>query len=450
MIDNPSGGEIVNYDYYMIGWNRVVKGEYSNYAYDFHRHSVDLIDPTDSIDFSGAKGLIIKQGIYESIHKAGGIVYGSKSIIYIECDPNHILRDKNQLFNLVRNGGWVCFLTEVMANNLSQYGGDDKSITDTDLAKVVLNELKISWRAIDAKTNIASSYGEFNNYLSKYGIAQTRFDLHQCDRPTRVISNPGAVVAFEVEGAIFFLPFLPTGLAPRDAVELVDDIIDSIETYRKDHIYEIPEWVDEFRFLCEDDLDGVISKLEFQLADKRKELNEIRQYKSILSCKGDPLRDKVADILQNYFGLRVQTIEQFNEDIRLISDSGCPEGVIEVKGTTKGVTREHINQVDTHREKIGLSVSAPAILIINSALAKDSLSDKIASPLAQEQIEHAVRNKVLIIRTVDLLFLMKNLEKKSISERRQTILKYFKSSYGWLKVDNSGIKLIDKPGNPPY
>ena len=127
----------------------------------------------------------------------------------------------------------------------------------------------------------------------------------------------------------------------------------------------------------------------------------------ILAHRGERLEDAVCNAFEQGLGVKVRREESFREDMALVDSEGHQIALIEVKGTTGGgVQREQVNQADSHRERAGLPGDFPSLLIINTNINKAASMEDKDQPVAQEQVEHAARNNVLIIRTIDLLFLI--------------------------------------------
>jgi len=112
----------------------------------------------------------------------------------------------------------------------------------------------------------------------------------------------------------------------------------------------------------------------------------------------------------------------------------------EVKGTTRGVKREYINQVDSHRERSGDSQDTPGMLLINTGMQREGIEERISIEIGGEHSVHAAGMNIIIIRTIDLLFLMRHIEKEQ--NRGEILLELIKSGGGWLKADEKGYKLI--------
>jgi hypothetical protein len=90
--------------------------------------------------------------------------------------------------------------------------------------------------------------------------------------------------------------------------------------------------------------------------------------------------------------LKPRREEAFREDLTLVDSAGGAVAFAEVKGVSRGVAREHVNQADNHRERNGKPPEFPSLLIINTNVKNaTSIVEKDQRP-ATEQIQHAVRN----------------------------------------------------------
>jgi hypothetical protein len=146
------------------------------------------------------------------------------------------------------------------------------------------------------------------------------------------------------------------------------------------------------------------------------------------------------NVLKDGFSFKIDSKDEYREDLKIINYNNEPIIFIEVKGTNRGVKREHINQADSHRERAGLGPDFPSILLINTDIKKSASIEDKDQPIAEEQVKHAVKIKVLILRTLDLLFLLRHLDNSKILQ--QDIIDLFSNNAGWLKVDNESWKIV--------
>jgi hypothetical protein len=174
--------------------------------------------------------------------------------------------------------------------------------------------------------------------------------------------------------------------------------------------------------------------LGFLLAKNTLENDLIRwiNYKAILTTSGNVLKKIVIEIMQDFFEFHIDPIDEGREDFKIVNEEGEVLAVVEVKGTKKGIKREHINQADSHRERNDLPSSIPSILIINNEMGISGLKGKIESDVPDEQIKHARNLNVLIVRTIDLLLFMSRME--NVNDRKEVFLDKIRSESGWINI----------------
>ena len=132
--------------------------------------------------------------------------------------------------------------------------------------------------------------------------------------------------------------------------------------------------------------------------------------------------------------------DEFKEDLKIVNDDNEPLVFVEVKGTNRGVKREYVNQTDSHRERAGLKSTFPSLLVINTHI-KNSASIKDKDQIIpDDQIKYAARIGVLIVRTLDLLFLLRHLSNGKVSQHE--VVDLFLNNVGWLKVGPDHWEII--------
>ena len=198
--------------------------------------------------------------------------------------------------------------------------------------------------------------------------------------------------------------------------------IRGILDYRQKRIAELPAWLDEFKFATEEKLGSEIEVLQKQIADQEGQIQVWKDYKAILSTSGDVLKDRVVSILRGLFGLKVDAPEEYREDAKILDDPDSVLAFVEIKGTKSGIKREHINQVDSHRERASLASTVPGVLVINNEMSIAGIKDRFKTTVPGEQIDHAKKLNVLIIRTIDLLFLIRQFE--DLSDKKKVLRNY--------------------------
>jgi len=241
---------------------------------------------------------------------------------------------------------------------------------------------------------------------------------------------------------LFFLPFHTTRPDPETANDIVKTVTRAVVDYQQKTVLQVPDWADELQFQRELALTNEIGLLEKTLAEKETELAGWREYKAVLTTSGVLLKRVVVTALEQYFELRIDELDEGAEDARVLDRDGDCLAFVEIKGTKRGITREQVNQVDSHRDKSGLAVSVPGMLIINNQMSVVGIEKRLSTSVESDHIKHAKNLNVLIVRTIDLLLLMKKIEDSSVDERKQELLRLINSGGGWLCANSEGYKLV--------
>ncbi|MDB4977921.1 MAG: hypothetical protein JWM56_107 [Candidatus Peribacteria bacterium] len=415
---------------------------------DANIHFINFFDSADY--YKNANGVIIPSGIFDKIEQRGdgyGHVYST-----ITCkDYDMVYEKEKQLLNHLKDGGWICFLvTDTIIDSYTityAYGHNSaiKSCNDTDLCKRLLNIYGISRKSIDVNTQVSAKRDEFIPLMREFGIAKNSFILREAKgTPTVLAEVAGSPVGLTINGNLFFLPIHYTRAS--DAKKIAEAVTGAIIKYRKDRATFVPLWIKDLKFNSEHSIAAEILKLESALLEQRQMAQVFDEYKTILVTQSDTLRNEVASILKDFFGLNAVPMNENVEDIKIIDGHGQIQFLMECKGTNSGVTREYINQTDSFRERNNLTITIPAILMINNEKKIESIEKRQSTKVVNDQIKKAVSDNILIIRTIDLLFLMKQYESLGISERKDGIKKLFNSGGGWLKVNDTEhhiLKSID-------
>jgi len=379
--------------------------------------------------FQDYDGVIIFQGTFEEVehHEPS---YAS-SYITIKCYREELQRRKKQYQLLREKRGFVCFLLIAPILDRDEFG--DKS--GTDLVKWTLNYSSFyRGNTQYQETSLKTLRNEFITFLKNYGAAYTNFSSHNKNLELKEICRTGSGMA----GLILWNKeyFIPT-LKPK-AVEL-DEYFkllgDSLLSCNKKLSEEIPEWADEYKFEEEKQLLDEKNKIAQRIDEIDRRLLQFREFKKCLCYDDDLLKESVIKIIKDGFCLLVFDEEEFREDFKIIDNDNNPQVLVEVKGTNKGITREFVNQADSHRERAELDADFPSILIVNTQIKKsNSLEDKYLD-IAGEQVRHAVKMKVLAMRTIDLLNMLYHKEKGTVTT--EAFLEILKSENGWLKTSQT-------------
>ena len=396
---------------------------------------------TDSPRFQDFDGVILFQGTFESFERVSD---GYRSHLRHTCDWNELDKRTKELKSLRGREGLVSMLLCQPFIDHGEDARDYREFHNSDLSKRLLQSCSLRWVNLGAReTHFKIYVNEFSRFFGLYGGAtafiQPEFGIKSAKTLASLSGNPVSIVSY---GNVFIVPTLLPRNSPEHLqeffIELAEAVLQTWEKLRHD----LPPWIEEYSLpeeagllVRQKELTGEIGKIESKLA-------EFRRYKRILVTQGDPLVDAVIDVLENRIGVKTTRKESFREDLSVCNDNNEEIALVEVKGTNGGVQREHINQADSHRERAGKPPEFPSILIINTKIkGSASIVDKDLA-VAPEQVLHAVKNNVLVVRTLDLL----NLSSMYASGRltREQLMDLLTKSKGWLKATGLDPELLQQ------
>jgi hypothetical protein len=438
---------------------RIVRPHETVFAYGFDQagfttsHEPILINSTVTVQFvdfyssrnlNEADGVIIPQGIFEKMETRTDLfsgLFGEKTFVLV--DKSLLLERERQVFNVLRDGKWVCFLVGEIADQIAQ-GLHSEPISDTDLCKRILNAFMIERRRryrLESPLELKVRDEEFELYLRRYGSPTTVFELPQ-EMPTErhaIAWLGNGVVGMEIDAQLFFLPFESSRRTVEVATHLLTLLTPAIREYRRDRIIALPDWVDDFHFKSEEPLYLEINDLLGKLNRLESELASWKDYKAVLASSGIYLRNKLVALFESVFGLKVQCMDR-EERFLLVKDDDAPVALIESEGIQGSAQAASIDRLARARRQHGLPDSFPATLLINNEMAITSVGERSATSIGSDVLEASIRQNVLVMRTIDLLFLLNHLEKSPNKKNR--MLNLLTSGGGWLKANTGSYDII--------
>jgi len=438
---------------------RIVRPRETVFAYGFDQagftttHDPISVNSTDTVQFvdfyssrnlNEADGVIIPQGIFEKMETRTDLfsgLFGDKTFVLV--DKSLLLERERQVFNLLRDGKWVCFLVGEITDQIAQ-GLHSEPISDTDLCKRILNAFMIDRRRryhLESPLDLKVRDEEFELYLRRYGRARTVFELPQ-DLPTErhaIAWLGNGVVGMEIDAQLFFLPFESSRRTLEIATHILTLLTPAIRQYRRDRIIALPDWVDDFHFKSEEPLYLEINDLLGKINRLESELASWKDYKAILASSGIYLRNKLVTLFESIFELKVQCMDR-EERFLVVKDDDSPVALVESEGIQGAAQSASIDRLARARKQHGLRDLFPAALLINNDMAVTNVAERSATSIGSDILESAVRQNVLIMRTIDLLFLLNHLEKSPNKKAR--MLHLLTSGGGWLKASTGSYDVI--------
>jgi hypothetical protein len=128
------------------------------------------------------------------------------------------------------------------------------------------------------------------------------------------------------------------------------------------------------------------------------------------------------------------------ERFLVVKDDDSPVALVESEGIQGAAQSASIDRLARARKQHGLRDLFPAALLINNDMAVTNVAERSATSIGADILEAAVQQNVLIMRTIDLLFLLNHLEKSPNKKAR--MLHLLTSGGGWLKASTGSYDVI--------
>lgn len=388
-----------------------------------------------SVSFRDYDGAITFAGCFEIIRNLG-----SFSGPELRCrSPSDLDERAREFFTLSRENKTFIFLVA----NIPAQAGYRRVMNELDLFRRIMHGLSIEWQSLGTPVPLnETSAPEFAEYLAQYGSGYSLFAIPAAIRDkidiNPIITHSQGVFGFVLNDRTFVLPCT----APKTheiAAEAATAAIQAAEKYRNRVSKAHPEWVSEFIFAEETKLNDELTALNQRAATIESHLADYRDLKGALCYQSNPLVTVVSNILTRFFGITLTIDDKCIEDATLCNDKKDILAVFEIKGITRSFVRNHVNQIDSHRERLGLTASIPGIVIINTMMSAGKLRDKDEA-LHPDIIAKAVADNVLLIRTLDLLRYAVEVERGTLT--KDSLRELLLSQSGWLKVSDGVVEIV--------
>ena len=390
--------------------------------------------------FNEYDGVILFQGIFERFKWEDGY---TNSYLTHSCDTDELDKRKKEAQLLVENGGFLCFLL----NEEFIDREDSRDFKGSDLAKYYLNYPDFYRENFGQRiTHVDIKSDDFRKFLSAYGAASSYFHHYNKYIEWRILAEAaGRVAGMIINRNQYFLPTLIPDNRPEVIREYFTFLTEGLTSSYNKLQQALPDWIEEFSFDEEAMLSAEREALESHISKIDQRHIVLSRYKSVLVLSGDELVESVSRVFVDGFGIAVDTKDELREDFKLLDGSSKPICLCEVKGTNTGVKREYIYQADSHRERSNFDAEFPTLLIINTHIKNARSVTEKDQEIANEQILHAVKMNVLIMRTIDLLALLRVYFNGKLTLKE--VAELFTNNSGWLRV--SGDEYVVATGNAP-
>lgn len=151
-------------------------------------------------------------------------------------------------------------------------------------------------------------------------------------------------------------------------------------------------------------MEALVAETERKIVHKKELLERQHFLKSILWLKHDALRDSCLAVL-NEMGILTRKHDIGIEDFWILNEDNIKQCICEVKGKDGDIIKKDILKFQLTIDAAQKDEGFPSLLIANTHNKSNTLDDK-DKPVPSNVVEHAFRNKILIVRTLDLIKLM--------------------------------------------
>lgn len=365
-------------------------------------------------------------------------IYGNSNEIYM-------IKDLKHYHTMLKNNKDTKILVVLPQNiTLKYYWGwsgkyinseDLKNLTDF-ISKIVYENVYNYWFRLNFGCNSIN--------LSRLEItADFYFDEEEIEEEQKILKSDRSnkLATIRAEENIYF-----TTLNLMKSREVLEAFLEKTNILNKSNEEKEPEWFNDIKILDDVDIENEVSQIEEEITklQKKKEnklikLEENKEIKSVLYQTGKKLQKiaiKMLDEMLEYEDK--EFIDEMEEDYRIFK--GENTFLIETKGLLRNVNGNDISKTDCHvqiyidkLEEEGKDHDKKKVkgifIVANQRNRKIEERDKIP----ERQIKLAERNKILIIRTEQLLKLYEDFINKKI--KTQEIIELFKTQIGEFKYD---------------
>ena len=400
------------------------------------QYNIHFVGRNRSCEFDCYDGVVVFQGVFERLQRSDGYLGSTE---WITSDKDDLDRRYKESLKLIRNGGFVLLIQTRAFHDC--FGGKD--CRKTDLIKRLTNFHNVwRWDYDESSAVVSALKAELGDFCATYGRAYSYFSVNQdndCDFLPLVKVGQN-VVGCSFCKSIYVVP----SMLPRldDCGKYFSSLVEPIIAIHKKRRLELPEWAAAPFFDDEKERHAQIAKCEKKIAEEKKWLEGYARCKRVLFSTGEELVTDVAWVLGMVSGVKVDTTDEKKEDCKLIDGDGRVLALVEVKGVNGNLKLSHVAQSYEHRERTPGYKNLPVLLIANTYIGTARSMEEKDRPPPDEQVEIAAKHKVLVLRTIDLLNLLRLCLSKKITQAE--ILKSLLERVGWWRVEGSAVESKEK------
>lgn len=391
------------------------------------------------------KGYIIPSGIFERFVNTPD-KDGMRTEIRSDYDQMDQIEKK--LLESLSENAWVCFLLDEVIDRINEEHPKVRTsvVNDTDLAKRFLNRFQVGRTTVNEVQNVEVKAPSFMTYAERYAHIKTVINPSEEISFRELVSSSHGMAGVCISENVFFLPFFQGYKTSNPVIDPIESIVLSIIELSSSPSMELPDWVNDFEFEQESLLSRESRKLKVQLQGIQTNLSKIKSWKAVLSSSGQNLRNINMDILESFFSLTVRNARESSEAFELVGPDNERVAFCRSLSLPADLKRKYINQMDNYREAQSMDPETPGLLLLNDHTQLNKLDHKTGTDIPDSMVDLARFQNILIIRSMDLLFLMKQWEPLDETTRYRSFLELLKKGGGRLQADQTSHLILDSRG----
>ncbi len=379
--------------------------------------------------------MIIPSGIFER-HKIQPERDGERT--YVESETDLIEAMEKRLEKLWQKGGWVCILADSIIDRVNE-STRATIVNDTDLSKRIFNRFHIQRQLISGRNVPQLQSPEFLEFFKEYAIPQTAFTLPAHLKVERIYESSQGLLAWSLDRKLYVLPHFRNYPKSHPITEPIQLLVDSILSRRNGSTGSetaMPEWFEEFKFHSEQKVEEESAKLREQLDRLEEEFKKAQSWKRILTAQEAELEEKVKSIFESYFSMKISKPQNsFEIPVwNILGPSGSPIALLACCASEDELKRQHLNTLDNIREKMGLSPQFPCLLVVNDHFGIQGFKSREQKTPSSDKVKHAETLSVHVLRSIDLLMIMRELESLPLEKRQEDLLKRILNNPGLIRA----------------
>ncbi|TVQ80097.1 MAG: hypothetical protein EA369_03345 [Bradymonadales bacterium] len=371
-------------------------------------------------------GYLIPSGVYERITETPDRD-GPRSIC--DSDLEALGRMEAKVLKQMEAGSWVCLLVDEMVDKINEGTRYPTSlISTTDLAKRILNRFRVQRQQEKSGLSLSSHLKAFEAYVKNWASTKVSFLPSDAFEMIPSVSSSKGLHGLIIESQVFVLPCFRKRLKGRSlgqpCFELLKAIDEQLRAKKEgpESSASLPEWAQALQFRKETELKKQRDEMQAALQELEVVIDKLESWKGIVSFSGEPLFKVCRDLFQDFFGFWVDQVKSQPElSILRMSESSPPLLLIRVEAMDRDLKRNDLNVFDSQREEIGESPNLPGLLLLNP-MDDSSFEEKLRLEFDSDKRQHAQALNLSLMRSLDLLLLMQEIEDKPQAERQKLLL----------------------------